>query len=331
MAPNTTAKEQARRLYFQSNFTQQQIADIAGVNVRTVFDWINQGDWKRAKDMVLNAPTFLAEQYYHQLAALNKTIAARLDAPYPTKEESEIMRRVTATLKTVKGKRSRPELVEILADFSAFAADYTPALGNVLPKVISAFLDALSGNGPAARLAQIKEPVCAAAGYEDHAKEMLAFDEQLTAEEQNADNPPPEEQQAQLRTQRAELQVAAVNTRTNEDRPHIVPLYGVDWLDHMAAHGLPPVNLVKKLSYKIVPDWMKPFYYSDDPDPFDLVAALKQEQIGIRYFYDNIKKNQPKQLEDAFHIYGNNSPGVPGDPVTNAQTTVYQQQGDPVS
>ncbi len=305
MAPDTTAKDHAHRLYFQSNFTQQQIADLAGVNISTLFDWINQGDWKRAKDMVLNAPTFLAEQYYRQLAALNKTIAARTDAPYPNKEESEIMRRVTATLKAVKPKRSRAELMEILADFNVFAADYTPALGNVLPEVISAFLEALSGSSPAARMAQMNEPAKAAAEYEDHANEMLAFDDQLTSRERQADTPVPEEQQKQLLEQRAGLEVAAAAHNKNEGKPHVVPLYGISWLDHMAAHGLPPVSLLKKLPYKIVPDWLSPFYYADEPDPFKLADELKRQNITLGYFYDNIVKNRPEQLTNAFTIYGN--------------------------
>lgn len=316
MTPGTTSKEHAQRLYFQSNFTQQQIANLAGVNPSTLFDWINQGDWKRAKDMVLNAPTFLAEQYYRQLAALNKTIADRTDAPYPNKEESEIMRRVTATLKAVKPKRSRAELMEILADFSVFAADHTPALGNVLPKVISAFLEELSGSGPAARLAQMNEPAKAASEYQEHAREMLAFDDQLTTREQQLDTPVPDEQQKQLQERRAELQVAAAATRAeNEGKPHVAPLYGINWLDHMAAHGLPPVGLLKKLPYKIVPNCLSSFYYADDPDPFKLADELKRQNITVGYFYDNIVKNRPKQLTDAFTIYGNTAHPVADDPV----------------
>lgn len=291
MAPNTTAREQARRLYFQSNFTQQQIADTTGVNVRTVFDWINQGDWKRAKDMVLNAPTFLAEQYYTQLAALNNVIAARTEAPYPTKEESEIMRRVTGTLKTVKTKQTRSQLVDMLADFSAFAADHSPNITKLLNIVVGEYLKLMSGDGPAQRLARLKAPKEAAEKHRQHIEEMLQFDEELAKEEETIPQPVAEEAQQQ----RTQLQEAiatppeaqaglAMEPITDQLQP--LGLYGLDWIDYLADRGISPKELISQVdagySYEKVHSWMKILLITG-ADSFKIVESIRKNWITPQY------------------------------------------------
>lgn len=289
MAPNTTAREQARRLYFQSNFTQQQIADLSGVHVRTVFDWINQGDWKRAKDMVLNAPTFLAEQYYTQLAALNNVIAARKEAPYPTKEESEIMRRVTGTLKTVKAKQTRSEVVDMLADFTAFANDHSPNITKLLNIVVGDYLKVMSGDGPAERLARLKAPKEAAQQHHKHIEEMLQFDEELVKEEEAAPQPVAEE--PQIQEQRAQLQEAIAAPPEAEaglaelqlpGQPQFLGLYGVDWIDYLADRGLSPKQLIRQVDtgdcYEKVPGWLRSVLISNS-DSFYIVEKMRNSWV----------------------------------------------------
>lgn len=336
MNPNIAAKEQAERLFFQSNMTRQQIANATGVNVRTVFDWVNQGNWQRAKDMVCNAPTFLAEQYYTQLTALNKTIAERTHAPYPTKDESEIMRRITATLKSVKTKQTRPELADIFNDFSAFAASHSPAIAAELHNVLRAYYEQLAGDGPADRLARIKTPRQAADAYQQHIKEMLDYDKNEIA------SPLPQEQQ------QVEQQFEALEIAAGIKEPHPLPqfsrqactppapgklpdpidFYGVKWVDYMAQMGMSPLQLVRLLDNNETPGWLRP-YLKSDADPFRLVEEFKTRCILPTYFLDCIPSaKRPVALKDACLLYYDYS--YTHDPAPIAQPTENQHPHHPI-
>ena len=323
---NTTAHEQARRLFFQSNLTQQQIADISGVHVRTVFDWINQGNWKRAKDMVLNAPTFLAEQYYAQLSALNNTIAARKDAPYPTKEESEIMRRVTGTLKTIKTKQTRSELVDTLADFSAFAADHSPAITELLTTIVGEYLELLSGNGPARRLSRLKEPRKAAEEHEQHVQEMLRFDDELRQEELSQAQPDPEAEQ-NIWQQRNQLQVAL--GMPPEVKPPVI--YGIEWIDYFGQRGISPNELVEQMDYGFRPYWTKD--KSRDVLPSDrLVEEMRIRQTQpLDIIKDIPLKKRTKVHSEVLELFRDFVYPGENDPVQSSQNIEDQQQQHPVS
>ena len=108
---------QAQKLYYQAELSQKQIADILNVNRKTLYLWIKEGHWQRAKRAAASAPTLLAEQYYHQLAMINRTIALRDDRPFPTKDESEIIRRLTATLKHLPVKHLASQSIEVFELF----------------------------------------------------------------------------------------------------------------------------------------------------------------------------------------------------------------------
>lgn len=144
----TQTKDQARQLYFQSNLTRAQIAEITGISPRTLFDWIKEGDWLRARANAASAPALIAESYYNQLTVLNKKIAARHDEAYPTLEESTIIRRLAGTLKTVKPQRNRNEAVELLAEFSRFVRRHNAAAADVLTDIMTAFLETINTTMP---------------------------------------------------------------------------------------------------------------------------------------------------------------------------------------
>ena len=334
MQANTAAYAQARRLFFQSNMSRDQIARATGVNVRTIFDWVSKGDWLRAKDMVLNAPTFLSEQYYAQLTALNKKIAARTDAPYPTKDESEVMRRITTTLKAVKAKHTRSELFDVLHDFNAFANDHSPELAEQLTDVLAAYFDQLSGDGPAARLARIQTPKQTAEAYQAHIKDMLDYD-----------NPEPETdtQTAPFTpAQQNVMQVAAgikephnlpdfsspTFTRPLSPQNPPYPCYGVDWVDHLAQLGVTLADLVKLTSSYRVPTWLENIRFSDS---FRIAAEVRDRLIFPEQFIYWIgPKKAPQPLIDIEPLYTAYNSPLPHDPASPSQPIDYQPQHDPI-
>ncbi len=136
-------KEQARRLYFQSKLTRPQIAAIIGVTPRTLFDWIREGDWKSARNAAANAPALITEHYYKQLNAINQTILERRDRPYPTKDEAEIMRKLTLTIKQIKLRHNIAETTEIFTLFSNYLRKTKPDLMQPMLNCMSNYLSTL--------------------------------------------------------------------------------------------------------------------------------------------------------------------------------------------
>ncbi|PQJ09648.1 hypothetical protein CJD36_017075 [Flavipsychrobacter stenotrophus] len=136
----TQLKEQARRLFFQSKLTRPQIAAIVGIAPRTLFDWIREGDWKSARNTAANAPALITEHYYNQLNALNATIKERRDRPYPTKDEAEIMRKLSMTIKQIKLRHSVADTTEIFTLFSNYLRKTKPDLLQHMLNSMSSYL-----------------------------------------------------------------------------------------------------------------------------------------------------------------------------------------------
>ncbi len=117
----TDEQQKAQYLYLHTDFTQKEIAEQLDIDRKTLYNWMREGNWKRARYIVRNAPVVLVEQYYNQLGAINRDIENRQDRPYPTKEESEIMRKLATTIKSVAGDR-RPvsDNIELFSEFTTF-------------------------------------------------------------------------------------------------------------------------------------------------------------------------------------------------------------------
>ena len=114
----TENQQKAHDLFFQTDLNQQQISDLIGVNRKTLYGWIKQGNWLRAKHAANYAPMVLVEQYYAQLSALNNKVAAR-DEPFPTKEEADIVRKISMTIEKIKNeKQAVCEIIELFTNFT---------------------------------------------------------------------------------------------------------------------------------------------------------------------------------------------------------------------
>ena len=141
-------QQRAFNFFFQTDLTQQQIADLLDINRRTLHRWMKEGGWKRAKYAASHAPGVLIEQYYEQLGQMNLKIAQRAEQPYPTKEESETIRRITATIKQMRsGHATCAESVEVFMGFTEKLRKKDMALlADVLPH-ITQYIKSLTQDG----------------------------------------------------------------------------------------------------------------------------------------------------------------------------------------
>jgi hypothetical protein len=210
----TQTKEQARKLFFQSDLTRTQIAEITGISQRTLFDWIKEGDWLRARANAASAPALIAESYYNQLTALNKKIARRHGEAYATLEESTIIRRLAGTIKAVKPARNRNEAVELLAEFSRFVRRHNAAAADVLTDIMTAFLETINKpvSAPADEAMRLQE-------YEDYLKAVKREEEDRLADEKRAAH---SRKVAERHQQRAE-DLAREEERQWQEQEHTPP------------------------------------------------------------------------------------------------------------
>jgi len=119
---------QAHDLYFQTDMPQTQIAELLNVNRKTLYLWMKEGNWQQVKRSARHTPSILAEQYYRQLAAINDKIEAREDHPYPTREEAEIIRKLTLTIGRIKTGQTMSEHIETMTRFMEQLKTEAPAL-----------------------------------------------------------------------------------------------------------------------------------------------------------------------------------------------------------
>ena len=130
----------AYNLYMQTGLTQQKIAELTSVNRKTLYDWIKQGNWSRARTASAHAPGILLDQYYGQLIALNDNIASR-DEIFPTREDTIVMTRINSVIKTLlPDKKSLAKTIEHFTDFSEIVKDKYPELGDQLSTLIREYI-----------------------------------------------------------------------------------------------------------------------------------------------------------------------------------------------
>jgi hypothetical protein len=140
-------EQKAHDLFFQTELNQQQIADLLNVNRKTLYGWIKQGNWIRAKCAAAYAPVVLAEQYYAQLAAMNNKIAERED-PFPTKEEADIIRKITATVNSIRNEKATcSETIQVLTNFTDDLLIIDPELTKKVAVHMNVFIKGMTDQG----------------------------------------------------------------------------------------------------------------------------------------------------------------------------------------
>jgi hypothetical protein len=145
--PMSDNEQKAHDLFFQTELNQQQIADLLNVNRKTLYGWIKQGNWIRAKCAAAYAPVVLAEQYYAQLAAMNNKIAER-DDPFPTKEEADIIRKITATVNAIRNEKATcSETIQVLTNFTDDMLLIDPELTKKVIVHMNVFIKGMTDQG----------------------------------------------------------------------------------------------------------------------------------------------------------------------------------------
>ena len=122
-------KTQARNLFFETDYSQAQIAKITGISEKTMSAWVNEEQWKQLKERVKNTPTEMIDDLYAEIALINNKIKSRNpDDQTPTLEEAELRKKILTSIKELQSHLSKPNHIEVIINFLQFLAPRFPHL-----------------------------------------------------------------------------------------------------------------------------------------------------------------------------------------------------------
>ena len=73
----TAKRELAQRLYIDSNYTQEEVAEIIGVTRQTIIRWAKTYHWQELRAATSVSPAEQIRQLRQQIANINEAILAR--------------------------------------------------------------------------------------------------------------------------------------------------------------------------------------------------------------------------------------------------------------
>jgi hypothetical protein len=97
MSSKYQAHQTAHTLYFDGKYSEEQVAEKAGISGRTLANWIKEGSWQRLRNLALIAPMHILSNFINQLAELQKDISthdegSRYSNAYDIERQRKLLR-----------------------------------------------------------------------------------------------------------------------------------------------------------------------------------------------------------------------------------------------
>jgi len=90
---------EAHTLFMSGHYTQEEIANRVGITRRTLYNWMTQGNWQRARQNSIVAPTIITENFISAIIELQTAIAQRpVGLRYPTPQETTTLSKLLACI-----------------------------------------------------------------------------------------------------------------------------------------------------------------------------------------------------------------------------------------
>jgi len=182
MTPKILQQQHAKDLFLNTALSRTQIAETLGVNRKTLYKWIKEGDWLQQKFINHHGPTRLATQYYEQLGAINDIIAARAQQPYPTKEECLVIRQLTNTIKNFSKRQPVAESVKAFMTVSGDLIRRDSTLAREVTPFIDKYVNQLVRS---ARLGEDINYLRHETEFEDEYRSVMAYPDPADPTEEN--------------------------------------------------------------------------------------------------------------------------------------------------
>lgn len=110
-------KELAEFIYTQNNLTQKEVAARVFVSENTLGKWVKAGNWDAIKTSITITRQEQLARLYNQVAALNKVIAERKEAPYASSKEADTLNKLAAAIDKMERDTGLADIVDVTKRF----------------------------------------------------------------------------------------------------------------------------------------------------------------------------------------------------------------------
>jgi DNA-binding XRE family transcriptional regulator len=121
-------KKLAYELYMSTELSQRDIAERVGVTEKTISQWKTQGRWDIQKAALNVTPKVTIAGFLMQLEAMRKSIADRKENPWPTAAESDIIMKITKSMKMLQRDLTLSDYINAFEQLFKFINTSNPKL-----------------------------------------------------------------------------------------------------------------------------------------------------------------------------------------------------------
>lgn len=140
---NTEKQTHAKHLFFQTELSKTQIAEMLGIPRRTLHYWIRQHNWDRQKESAGLMPSLLAENCYH---LINRFTQQLLAADTITHKDAEALHKFTITVNKLKNRTTLNENMEIFGCFMDMLGKKAPDTAQAVMPFVDEYIAAQAEN-----------------------------------------------------------------------------------------------------------------------------------------------------------------------------------------
>lgn len=109
-------------LYFAATHTNSEIAELVGVNRRTIMLWARQGNWQQQRELDRQLPALLIHRSYHLVNNLTSALLTRAADDIDVRH-AKTLHYLATGISRLKGK---PDLTMRNVVYSTFIRQATP-------------------------------------------------------------------------------------------------------------------------------------------------------------------------------------------------------------
>jgi hypothetical protein len=148
MITKPNEKVLARTLYFETDHSHIEIADAIGINRKTLYLWMKEGEWQRLKQAARQAPAIVVDNLFEQLTELNHNILSRpAGSRFPTREEAEVSRKLILSIDKMKKQATLSDNIQVLKNFTTYIQSMDPALAKQVITIADDFIKICAKDG----------------------------------------------------------------------------------------------------------------------------------------------------------------------------------------